>query len=270
MKKALYFLLMAVFVLSFIIMTGCEKSQMTETEKTEELSAEASPGLLAKSMSTSWTCHGWALNKANPYAGYPHEAENIITQPYVEQKDGPAWHRIIEWQKDHSGFILSYTAGSPSQIITWEWLTKTLEDVYRTYYEYIDDYYNWDQDQCGDPFAGEVQYWWRVIPQPDVEVEIDGPSQLDWDEEGEFYADAEKGYEPYSNYKWWWCIAGEKGGKDQGIKGPPPGEWQYLSGKEGQSTIEWGYEVSFDLKCRVYDTGNNTAEDVHQVYVNQK
>ena len=97
-------------------------------------------------------------------------------------------------------------------------------------------------------------------------VYIYGPESLQSNEDGEFEAVGYYGYTPYSNYRWWWRISeeGEKGG---GTKAPPPGEWEELDGFEGQHTIEWGFSVSFDLKCRIYDNKGNTDEDVHHVRV---
>ena len=103
-------------------------------------------------------------------------------------------------------------------------------------------------------------------------MDIDGPTTLNWDEEDEFYADTEGGWTPYSNYQWWWRIfgGGIPDGKGGGINAPPPGEWEYLSGLEGQSTIVWGFSTSFELKCIVWDRGGNNYDvDYHFVTVTQ-
>lgn len=48
---------------------------------------------------------------------------------------------------------------------------------------------------------------------------------------------------------------------------PPPGEWIYLSWKEGQQTITMGPSFVFSFKCEVTDSDNNTATDIHSVIV---
>ena len=266
MKRLFLFVLLMTIFLFVIILTGCQDLQMTGSERTEDFSALSKTNIITEeSKGESWNCHGWSLNEAAPLGGFEHEVDDISQQDYVEQADGPQNGRIIEWQYDHSAYIEVYVGSTPKYIYVSEYLVLYEEAVERGYYEYGDGFDNWDQgEQHGYPNAGEVQYWWRIIPPPHVTLDIDGPTTLYWYEKDDFYADAEDGWEPYSNYKWWWRLPeGAKGGK-----GPPPGEWQYLDGWEGESVLEWGYEEDFEIKCQVWDrTENNNAIDTHYVNV---
>jgi len=54
---------------------------------------------------------------------------------------------------------------------------------------------------------------------------------------------------------------------DFGAKLPPVNTWIYLADREGQKTISFGPSYNFSLKCKVYDSNGNVAEDIHSVIV---
>ena len=256
MKKAFCIILIVFFLLALMVLTGCEKVQMTGTEELEEI------GSLEKARITSgWDCFGYAAWRATrDSAKYYNKTWGYL--PTDDFETGTINDNcIIEWD-DHAAYVtMIYFYGDSVKVD--EWVTCEIQkgNVY-----IIGE----DHPEVG----GEWLRWVKKTPPPPppdpVWLEIDGPTQLDWDEEGEFEAIAHEGYTPYSNYKWWWRVSGGgPDGKGGGITGPPPGEWQYLGGHEGQSTIEWGYGVSFELKCEVYDAEDNTAIDYHSVTVNQ-
>ncbi len=100
----------------------------------------------------------------------------------------------------------------------------------------------------------------NATPLP-LSVNISGPTFLAGDN-GTFTANASGGTTPYINYKWWYRNDGVIG-----MKAPPVGTWVYISHYEGQSSISYGPDFCFSLKCIVTDSNNNTAEDIHSVTV---
>lgn len=100
----------------------------------------------------------------------------------------------------------------------------------------------------------------NATPLP-LSVNISGPTFLAGDN-GTFTANASGGTTPYTNYQWWYRNDGVIG-----MKAPPVGTWIYISHYEGQSSISYGPDFCFSLKCIVTDSNNKTAEDIHSVTV---
>lgn len=263
MKKVFYFTMIIIFILSLIAIMGCDRLQMTETEKIEALDT-SEKGMLAKE-SGPWDCYAYAMWRAtddNKY--YEKKWEHINDSEFTDGTISSSC--IAEWNS-HAGYIVGITQYQGKIYVE-------VDEWYTTHIEYGNVY----RIDLPHPLGGAWKRWVKKKPDPPpppppdpVWVIITGPTYLDWDEEGEFVANAYDGYTPYSNYQWWWRLPEDKSGnKEKGIKGPPPGEWQELEGFEGEKTIEWGYEESFELKVRVYDAENNTDEDTHSVTVFEK
>jgi len=100
----------------------------------------------------------------------------------------------------------------------------------------------------------------NATPLP-LSVNISGPTFLAGDN-GTFTANVSGGTTPYTNYQWWYRNDGTIG-----MKAPPVGTWIYISYYEGQSSISYGPDFCFSLKCIVTDSNNKTAEDIHSVTV---
>ncbi len=96
---------------------------------------------------------------------------------------------------------------------------------------------------------------------PPILLDISGPTFLAGNN-GTFTANASGGTTPYTNYQWWYRNDGTIG-----MKAPPVGTWIYISQYEGQSSIIYGPNFCFSLKCIVTDSNNKTAEDIHSVTV---
>ena len=253
MKNASYILLLVILTLSLIALTGCESLQLTGTEKAEE-PVPTENMIMSKKTTSGWDCYGYATWRAT---GEHYEESLGSLDPNVFEEGSINDACIVEWD-DHAAYIDQiYVYGDTVKVDEW----YTSEIQYGNVYDIGERHL----------LGGDWLRWVKKKPPPPppdpVWVEIEGPTTLDWDEEGEFEADAHDGYTPYSNYEWWWRISE---GEERRILAPPPGEWQELDGLEGEQTIEWGYEVSFDLKCRVTDDENNTAVDEHHVEVSQE
>jgi len=116
------------------------------------------------------------------------------------------------------------------------------------------------------------------IPPP-LYVTITGPTYLQPSQVGTFIANPSGGSGSYTNYRWWKRNDGgsvPKSMSENQLSGdgglvypmlPPEGVWIELTTWEGYKTIQQSFPVSFSLKCRVYDSNNYTAEDIHSVYV---
>ena len=260
MKKTFCIILIVFFVLSLMVLTGCEKVRMVETEELEEIGSMEK----VKIAGDPWggDCFGYACYRVNG----KHKDETLTKMPEDEYETGTINDNVVAEWEDHAAYV--------------RWINQLTGEV--TVDEYIPgsgiQYSNVHEIGENHSILGDAWYRWvRQIPYtppppPDpVGIDIYGETQLAWYEEDEFVAIPHDGYTPYSNFKWWWRISGGGGpdGKGGGIEAPPPGEWEYLSGHEGQTTITWGFSVSFELKCRVYDKNQNTAEDVHSVIVTQ-
>jgi len=103
-------------------------------------------------------------------------------------------------------------------------------------------------------------------------VEITGPTYLPSGESGTFTVNPSGGSGTYTNYQWWY--RNDEGSvPPKAVKGgvspmaPPPGVWIYLSYYEGEKTITFGPSYNFSLKCKVYDSDDNVAENIHSVIV---
>jgi len=103
-------------------------------------------------------------------------------------------------------------------------------------------------------------------------VEITGPTYLPSGESGTFTANPSGGSGTYTSYQWWY--RNDEGSvPPKAVKGgvspmlPPPGVWIYLSYYECEKTINFGPSFDFSLKCKVTDSDENTATDIHSVIV---
>jgi len=114
----------------------------------------------------------------------------------------------------------------------------------------------------------------------ELHVFISGPTYRQPDQIGTFTANPAGGTGTYTNYKWWKRTEGgveyPKAGYGDQLSGDgdliepmlyPPGVWIEQTRWEGSLVITQSYPVSFSLKCRVYDSNNDTAEDTHYIFV---
>lgn len=114
----------------------------------------------------------------------------------------------------------------------------------------------------------------------ELHVFISGPTYLQPDQIGTFTANPAGGTGTYTNNKWWKKTEGgveyPKAGYGDQLSGNgdliepllyPPGVWIEQTGWEGSLVITQSYPVSFSLKCRVYDSNDDTAEDTHYIFV---
>lgn len=105
-----------------------------------------------------------------------------------------------------------------------------------------------------------------------LNVNISGPTDLPYNQQGTFTATASGGSGTYTNYRWWERNDGDlilKNVKNGGITplAPPTGYWIEQYGWEGQTSVQLARAYSFSLKCEVTDSDNNTATDIHSVTV---
>ncbi|HCK99330.1 MAG TPA: hypothetical protein DHW42_04405 [Candidatus Marinimicrobia bacterium] len=119
-------------------------------------------------------------------------------------------------------------------------------------------------------------YWFAVetgqitLPPLPLSINISGPTSQPPHQPNNFTANPSGGSGTYTNYQWWYrndggTVPREK--SDSGAKLPPVNTWIYLADREGQKVISFGPSYNFSLKCRVYDSKGNVAEDIHSVIV---
>ena len=107
---------------------------------------------------------------------------------------------------------------------------------------------------------------------PITGVEIDGPTDLDADEEGDFTAKVTPSHREtyYIDFDWWvMYIDDKKEKRENGLKLPPTGQWIKLDQWDGYQTIKFSSAYyDFRLKVRVSDEAYNYAfEDTIDVEV---
>ena len=184
MNNALKITLLILIALSFVLLTGCDKTQLQDPVNSEDVdSLEKTSDSITLD---EYDCYGWAVwsTKLRQYS----KVLGYIPTQHFSKTDTSSEACIIEWKDNHAGYISYKTA---EYIYVSEWWDHEVQ--YNYYYP----------PNFTHPDAGNVEFWWKKDPQVSLSVNISGPTELEPAEADDFTAYPNGGAGTYANYKWW-------------------------------------------------------------------